>query len=223
MIWNCKLSMILTAIQLNPYHSDKFIWNDIGNIRQDHLGFSLSNYPVYDKISTGKLDIICISNRVQIARGQRQWQREQRKLKRGFKHGFKQRKLAAAAAAGNISLQTLPEQLPWRCYSTSIMAADIATWWRYAQLYYTTLNHYLSQDKFAGCDEQLLTCCVMQQPELFNVILPLHTVYDVWFYMYEHHCYHNSAVNKATLVVPKLQNTVNIYLPRLVDKYLFSC
>jgi hypothetical protein len=60
-IWNSKFSFLQEAIQLNPFNSDKFIWNDIGNIREPSASIvdnCLPNYPLYTNISRDKMDIV---------------------------------------------------------------------------------------------------------------------------------------------------------------------
>ena len=64
MIWNSKLSLVREAIILNPFGSDKFVWNDIGSLRD--ISFVYENYmqilkyPRYENISSGKIDIVLI-------------------------------------------------------------------------------------------------------------------------------------------------------------------
>ena len=63
-IWNSKFAFLKEAIQLNPFHSDKFIWNDIGNIRDTTSGIikhCLPTYPSSNKISQDKLDIVLLN------------------------------------------------------------------------------------------------------------------------------------------------------------------
>lgn len=57
-IWNSKLDFMKEAIGLNPFNSDKFVWSDIGNFRDISKKEYLMNYPVYEKISKDKLDIV---------------------------------------------------------------------------------------------------------------------------------------------------------------------
>ena len=63
-IWNSKLNFIKEAIELNYFNSDKFIWNDIGCIRNSEYIDLLDNYPVYDNISNKKIDIILLNNSI---------------------------------------------------------------------------------------------------------------------------------------------------------------
>lgn len=58
-LWNSKLHFLKVAIEKNPFLSDKFIWADIGCLRSS-LNDSdiLDYYPVYNKISSNKIDIV---------------------------------------------------------------------------------------------------------------------------------------------------------------------
>jgi hypothetical protein len=66
MIWNSKMSLVAEAIALNPFSSDKFIWNDIGSLRDSRFltenSTQLAKYPLYDNISADKLDIVLIED-----------------------------------------------------------------------------------------------------------------------------------------------------------------
>ena len=60
-LWNSKFHLLKEAIQLNPFKSDKFIWNDIGNIRNEAGAIKfLNTYPTYNRISSDKLDIVLL-------------------------------------------------------------------------------------------------------------------------------------------------------------------
>lgn len=63
-LWNSKLLFLKKSIELNPFNSDKFVWTDIGCLRNSNNINLLFNYPVYEKISTGKIDItlLCTIN-----------------------------------------------------------------------------------------------------------------------------------------------------------------
>ena len=61
-IWNSKFNFLKEAISLNPFNSDKFIWNDIGNVRDLNIVYKcLNNYPKYENISNDKLDIVLVN------------------------------------------------------------------------------------------------------------------------------------------------------------------
>jgi hypothetical protein len=49
--------------------------------------------------------------------------------------------------------------------------------------YYKMLNNFIDNDIFAGKDQYLMACVVMFQPELFEIIKPINTPIDEWFYL----------------------------------------
>jgi glycosyl transferase, family 25 len=61
-IWNSKLKFLKDAIKVNPFNTDKFIWNDIGVIRNTKFYNILKYYPDHNQISTDKIDIVLINN-----------------------------------------------------------------------------------------------------------------------------------------------------------------
>lgn len=60
-IWNSKMNFIKEAIEFNPFNSDKFIWNDIGSMRDINFSQKIIKYPIYNNVSNNKLDIILIN------------------------------------------------------------------------------------------------------------------------------------------------------------------
>jgi hypothetical protein len=61
-IWNSKFYFLKEAIELNPFNTDKFVWNDIGNIRGNSAAIKILNtYPSYNAISVDKLDIVLLN------------------------------------------------------------------------------------------------------------------------------------------------------------------
>ena len=62
-VWNSKLTYLKKAIELNPFKSDKFVWTDIGCLRNlDPIVLNkIKDYPKYERISDDKLDIVVIS------------------------------------------------------------------------------------------------------------------------------------------------------------------
>ena len=61
-IWNSKFSFLQEAILLNPFDTDKFVWNDIGNIRNTNINECLTSYPNYANVSKDKLDIVLLKH-----------------------------------------------------------------------------------------------------------------------------------------------------------------
>jgi hypothetical protein len=56
------MNFVKEAIELNPFNSDKFVWNDIGSMRDYNyiVIHGISKYPKYNKISDDKIDIALI-------------------------------------------------------------------------------------------------------------------------------------------------------------------
>jgi len=61
-IWNSKMNFVKESITLNPFNSDKFVWNDIGSMRNQYFSDFISHYPLYNNISSDKLDIVLLQN-----------------------------------------------------------------------------------------------------------------------------------------------------------------
>jgi len=66
MIWNSKLALVCEAIMLNPFGSDKFVWNDIGSLRDIRFVYEnymqILKYPQYENISRDRIDIVLIED-----------------------------------------------------------------------------------------------------------------------------------------------------------------
>jgi hypothetical protein len=62
-LWNSKLWFLMQAINENPFQSDKFVWTDIGCLRNinSEIRTKLQKYPLYDNISETQLDIVLLS------------------------------------------------------------------------------------------------------------------------------------------------------------------
>ena len=63
LIWNSKLWFIKEAMERNVYGSDKYAWIDIGSFRNNTPAVCasvLENFPVYERVSNNKIDIMLI-------------------------------------------------------------------------------------------------------------------------------------------------------------------
>jgi len=59
-LWNSKLWFLKMAIELNPFSSDQFIWNDMGCLRANNpkiIQYIGEHYPNPEKISRNSIDI----------------------------------------------------------------------------------------------------------------------------------------------------------------------
>ena len=61
-LWNSKFQFLKESIDINPFNSDKFVWNDIGSMRRNCYTELLKNYPNYNKIGCfSKTKILLLS------------------------------------------------------------------------------------------------------------------------------------------------------------------
>ena len=151
MIWNSKLALVHEAIILNPFGSDKFVWNDIGSLRDIRFVYEnytqILKYPLYENISSGKIDIVLIED-------------------------------------FNVQNQIIFQNEIH--LSGAIFGGGREAFLKLIDLFYRNFDMYLENGYFIGCDQQILSTCFQQSPELFNLIIPDysdHTI-DKWFYLY---------------------------------------
>ena len=159
-IWNSKMNFLKEAISKNPFNSDKFVWNDIGSMRDYNyiIKYGISNYPKYNKISDDKIDILCLID---------------------FNNNTTEH-----------TEQTIINQEYFqneKHLSGSIYGGSKETLLKIIDLYYTYFQEYLDKKLFIGCDQQILATLYIRHPELFNIIKPEPNTIDEWFYMYHYY------------------------------------
>ncbi len=54
-------------------------------------------------------------------------------------------------------------------------------------LYYKCFNHYVENNKFIGCDQQIISSVCVKNINLFNPIFPIECKVDPWFYLYQYY------------------------------------
>lgn len=147
-IWNSKLDFLHTAINFNPFNSTKFIWNDIGNIRNNKDIILLKDYPKYNNISEGKIDIIMINN---------------------------------ININDNNKIIFFNDDI---VFSGSIFGGDYESILKFHKLFYLYFDIYIANNKFIGCDQQIIASIYLKNKELFNTITPNNIIIDKWFWLY---------------------------------------
>ena len=146
-IWNSKFHFLKEAIEKNPYNSDYFIWNDIGNVRDSRTIPFLRNYPNKDNISQDKLDIVIL---------------------KGF------------ARLQDFFLDEVH-------FSGSMFGGHKNTILIIYDLYYKCFQHYIANNQFIGCDQQIISSIFVRNINLFNPIIPNNCKLDPWFYLYQYY------------------------------------
>lgn len=161
-LWNSKLNFIKEAIQFNYFNSDKFIWMDIGMIRNnDYIGY-LNNYPKYENISNDKIDIILLKN------------------------------------FDNPNQKFFQDEI----HIGGTYGGQKDTFTKFIDLYYKKFNEYVANNKFIGCDQQIISSVYLENMNLFNPIKPICKT-DPWFYLIKY--YSNNEINKTKMLLDNLK------------------
>jgi hypothetical protein len=145
-IWNSKLHFIKDAIQINPFNSNKFIWMDIGCVRDDISRYLLKNFPIYGNISCQKVDISLINP-------------------------FSNKDLQKIYFFNEIHL------------SGAIFGGTKQNLLLLHDLFYSIFDNYIKENKFVGCDQQILSSCYVYNKELFNLLTNKNSNFNDWFYL----------------------------------------
>lgn len=162
LIWNSKIWFMNQAIEKNIYRSDKYIWTDIGSFRNNDSAVCasiLEKFPLYERISNDKIDIMLIR-------------------------------------------PYLPHEMNQIVFFNTVHLGGIFGGGVYAvrqlyKLFYESLHFYLTNNYFAGCDQQILSTCYMRNPKLFHLIIKKNQndSWNEWFYLYKYwndlSCIHN--------------------------------
>lgn len=147
-IWNSKFSFLQEAIEKNIFNSDKFIWNDIGNVRDSRIFPLLNDYPNYEQVSKSVLDIVILRNFV------------------------------------------YDNQLYFNeevHFSGSMFGGGKEVILELCQLYYLYFEMYARQNKFVGCDQQIISTLYLKNKNKINAIYPKNYSVDPWFYLYQYY------------------------------------
>lgn len=164
-LWNSKLEFLRETIDWNPFGSDKFVWNDMGNVRNPHIRDIISVYPKSDCISEDKVDIVLIANTVENPNNQ-----------------MKNIELYRKQLLAGGKVPCFQNEI---IFSGSIFGSSAATLLKMHKLFYEMFDYYLSENKFIGCDQQIMASVFVAHPELFNLVDPrnvrLHPGINPWF------------------------------------------
>ena len=146
-LWNSKFHFLKEVIENNPYNSEYFVWNDIGNIRDKNIIPFLKSYPNKDKISQDKLDIVLLNGFTKV------------------QDFFCDEVHFSGSMFGGHK-------------NTILMICD---------LYYKYFQYYIGNNRFIGCDQQIISSIFIKHMNLFNPIIPTEYKVDPWFYLYQYY------------------------------------
>lgn len=151
-LWNSKLNFVKESIQHNFFNSDKFIWMDIGMIRNNDYLEDLKKFPQYDSVSNEKIDIVLLSN----------FTDPNQKFFQDEVH-----------------------------FSGAMYGGGINAFTELIELYYKKFDEYLVNNKFIGCDQQVISSVYLENMNLINPITAVGYT-DPWFYLV--HTYSSSMI-----------------------------
>jgi len=146
-LWNSKLDFIKESIEKNYFNSDKFIWMDIGMIRNNDYINDLNNFPQYNLISDNKIDIVLLRN------------------------------------FSNPNQKYFQDEIH---FSGSMYGGKINIFKKFIKLYYDKFDEYITNNKFIGCDQQIISSVYLENMNLFNPINPNGKT-DPWFYLVKYY------------------------------------
>ena len=140
-------------MQRNIYGSDKYVWIDIGSFRNNDSAVCasiLEKFPLYERISNDKIDIMLI--------------------RPYLSHEMNQIVFFNTVHLGGI-------------FGGGVNAVR-----QLYKLFYESLHFYLTNNHFAGCDQQILSTCYMRNPKLFHLIQKKNPndLWNEWFYLYKY-------------------------------------
>jgi hypothetical protein len=131
-----------------------------------NIKHGISNYPIYNKISNDKLDIVLLKdfNDSTIENIENIETHEDTNFKNDIFQNEKH-------------------------LSGSIFGGGKETLLKLIELYYQYFEEYLNKNLFIGCDQQILATLCVRHPELFNLVTPPphQNIIDEWFYMYHYY------------------------------------
>jgi len=146
-LWNSKFHFLKEAIENNPYNSEYFVWNDIGNVRDKNIIPFLKSYPKKDKISQDKLDIVLLNGFTKVQ-------------------------------------DFFCDEVH---FSGSMFGGHKNTVLTICDLYYKYFQYYIVNNRFIGCDQQIISSIFVKHVNLFNPIIPKECKVDPWFYLYQYY------------------------------------
>jgi len=155
MIWAEKSMFIKKAMDLNPFNSEFYCWTDIGMVREEQQIQHINKFPRSVILDRLKRDKVYLLNIDDFTQQELQSSLISEKF----------RFLNTARIGGGVILGH-KDVLP-----------------RWIELFYDMLNHFIDKDFFAGKDQSLMAFVYLQNKDLIELIKPINSPIDPWFYL----------------------------------------
>ena len=156
-IWAEKVKFVMNAIKSNPFSSDKFIWCDIGAVREPKFMNVFQNFPQYDKVVDDKMTFLLLSE-----------------------------PSSQDFIPDDNGIIGKKYEDPRPRLGGGIHGGDITSWTRYDKLWDETLQRYFKARRFAGQDQCIMYTIVLEHQDLFHIVRPKIYGGDPWFYLLYH-------------------------------------
>lgn len=153
-IWNEKTAFMKRAKDLNPFNTQFYCWSDIGMVREEYYIPYISSFP------SQKMLEITDKNKVYLLNLQAYTEEE----KATVKDACEKFRYKNNTGAGVIM-----------CHKDKV-----DEWY---DTYYNMLNRFFELDLFAGKDQSIINCICLTYPEIIELIKPIQSPIDEWFYM----------------------------------------
>lgn len=153
-IWNEKTAFIKRAKELDPFNTEFFCWADIGMVRNENYLHYINTFPSQKMLSVYDTSKIYLLNLNPYTDDE----------KNNVKDACEVFRYKNNTGAGLIM-----------CHKNMVD--------KWYDTYYKMLARFMEKNLFAGKDQSLINCICIIYPNIINLIKPLQSPIDEWFYM----------------------------------------
>jgi hypothetical protein len=156
MIWNEKSHFLKTAIELNPFSTDYFLWVDIGCFRKPNTDYL--QWPNAAKIATLPKNKVLLLSVVP----------------------FTSTELETTTLDQMPSFQTVNR------IGAPIFGGEAAVLLEWHDLYYSMLEYFIRIHRFIGKDQSIMNSVYLLNREKCDLVSWIPSKHDPWFYLQEY-------------------------------------
>jgi len=153
-LWFEKKEFVTTAIELNPYDHDDFIWMDAGMIRESTLvSLIKTNFPQTNRIPKDRMLLLNV---------------------KPFQFTDEIKSTTPSQITGNfISKDRI---------GAGIIAGPKELWFTWSTLYDKIVDRYLADNRFIGKEQSIMSTLVLENKNLISLVNPPSNFSQRWFY-----------------------------------------
>lgn len=154
-IWNEKSMFVHRAMTLNPFHTEFFCWCDMGCFRSKEDLSLFHQWPSHAFLESASKDHMYFLNITPFE--ERDFETYSNGLTRSFERVTR---IGATIFLGHVSIFE-----------------------RWIETFYKYMNDYITNNYFAGKDQNIIASIYVLHPTLFKLIRPVQGQGDPWFYL----------------------------------------